>query len=235
MFKSKFFLPAGIALAALSATIVIPSSMASDAPVNEMSHVTEMEKKEDSKVDVPRATESVATLAQDSTFLLEDLHVPTRTDMKRFHVDIPEPEPVAETPALDTTAPAPQTAAAQAFQAPPVTSYGNDVVAAAMSRIGTPYAWGGNTPSGFDCSGLVQWAYQQVGKSIPRVSSAQIYGGTPVPLDKLQPGDIIGYGADIYHVGIYIGNGKIVHAPTFNQTVTTIDMHYDTIYGAVRY
>lgn len=117
----------------------------------------------------------------------------------------------------------------------PVSDYGNDVVAVAMSRIGTPYVWGGTGPSGFDCSGLVQWAYAQTGVSVPRVSSAQIYGGTPISEDQIQPGDIVGYYSGISHVGIYIGNGQIVHAPTTGQTVTVTDLHHAPISGIARY
>ena len=88
-------------------------------------------------------------------------------------------------------------------------------VAAALSKQGSPYSWGATGPSAFDCSGLMAWAYQQQGKSIPRTSQAQIAGGQSVSVDQLQPGDIVGYYPGVTHVGMYIGNGQIVHASTY--------------------
>lgn len=90
---------------------------------------------------------------------------------------------------------------------------------AAMSKRGSPYAWGATGPSTFDCSGLTQWAYAQAGISIPRTSSSQSTFGTPIPRSQLQPGDLVFYGSPVYHVGIYIGNGQMVHAPTTGDVV----------------
>ena len=81
-----------------------------------------------------------------------------------------------------------------------------------MSKQGAPYVWGATGPSSFDCSGLTSWAYNQVGKSIPRTSGAQASGGTPVSLNALQPGDIISYYSGASHVAIYIGDGKHIHS-----------------------
>ena len=77
-------------------------------------------------------------------------------------------------------------------------------------------------------------SYAQVGKSVPRVSDAQIWGGTPVSLEELQPGDVVGYSGG-GHVGIYIGDGQVVHAPTTGQTVTVIGLHDMPVVGASRY
>jgi cell wall-associated NlpC family hydrolase len=94
--------------------------------------------------------------------------------------------------------------------APPETHGG--VVGIALSQVGVPYVWGGASPSGFDCSGLVMWAYAQVGVSLPHSSYAQFAMGVPVAKSDLQPGDLVFFdGAG--HVGIYIGNGQFVEAP----------------------
>lgn len=85
--------------------------------------------------------------------------------------------------------------------------------AAARSVIGRPYVWGANGPSGFDCSGLVQWAYAQAGVGLPRTSQAQAHAGRRVPLSEARPGDIVTYRGDASHVGMYMGNGQVVHAP----------------------
>jgi cell wall-associated NlpC family hydrolase len=94
--------------------------------------------------------------------------------------------------------------------APPETHGG--VVGIALSQVGVPYVWGGASPAGFDCSGLVMWAYAQIGISLPHSSYAQFGMGVPVSKDALQPGDLVFFdGAG--HVGIYIGNGEFVEAP----------------------
>lgn len=73
--------------------------------------------------------------------------------------------------------------------------------------------WGANGPSGFDCSGLTQWAYAQAGVSLPRTSQAQRYAGQQVPLSEARPGDLVAYRDDASHIGMYMGNGQVVHAP----------------------
>lgn len=96
-----------------------------------------------------------------------------------------------------------------------------EVVAVAARYLGVPYVWGGTTPSGFDCSGFVQYVYAQVGISLPRTSRMQYTIGKFIPraqLDMLEPGDLVffGYGGDasqIHHVGMYVGNGVFIHAP----------------------
>jgi peptidoglycan DL-endopeptidase CwlO len=86
-------------------------------------------------------------------------------------------------------------------------------VAAAQSAVGRPYIWGANGPSGFDCSGLIQWSYAQAGVSLPRTSQGQRYAGRQVPLSEAQPGDVVTYRSDASHVGMYMGNGQVIHAP----------------------
>ncbi|MEU7328775.1 C40 family peptidase [Streptomyces parvus] len=86
-------------------------------------------------------------------------------------------------------------------------------VAAVHRALGRPYVWGANGPSGFDCSGLMQWAYAQAGVSLPRTSQAQRYAGRMVPLSQARPGDLVAYRADASHIGMYVGNGQVIHAP----------------------
>jgi cell wall-associated NlpC family hydrolase len=90
---------------------------------------------------------------------------------------------------------------------------GAAAVAAARSALGKPYIWGANGPSGFDCSGLMQWSYAQAGVSLPRTSQAQRYAGRQVPLSEARPGDLVVYRSDASHVGMYMGNGQVIHAP----------------------
>jgi cell wall-associated NlpC family hydrolase len=90
---------------------------------------------------------------------------------------------------------------------------------AALSQLGKPYVWGGTGPNGYDCSGLTQWAYRQAGITLPRVAAAQAGYGTPVSRSQLQPGDLVFFYSPISHVGIYLGNGQMVHAPTSGDVV----------------
>ncbi|MDQ7802794.1 NlpC/P60 family protein [Amycolatopsis sp. A133] len=92
-------------------------------------------------------------------------------------------------------------------------------VDAALSKLGSAYVWGATGPSTFDCSGLMQWAYKQAGLSLPRTSSAQAGFGTPVSRSQLQPGDLVAYYSPVSHIGMYIGDGKMVHAPTSGDVV----------------
>ncbi|MFJ9456087.1 NlpC/P60 family protein [Kitasatospora sp. NPDC101447] len=103
---------------------------------------------------------------------------------------------------------------------PPASGYAAVAVAKAMSKQGSPYVWGATGPSTFDCSGLMLWAYGQAGVSLPRTSQEQGHYGTAVPgLAAAQPGDLVIYGGDMHHVGMYIGNGMVVHAPHTGDVV----------------
>jgi cell wall-associated NlpC family hydrolase len=88
----------------------------------------------------------------------------------------------------------------------------------ALHYLGVPYLWGGSTPAGFDCSGLVMYVYNQLGILLPHFAAAQYGMGAPVPRDQLQPGDLVFFDA-LNHVGIYIGGGQVVHAPNTGDVV----------------
>jgi cell wall-associated NlpC family hydrolase len=99
------------------------------------------------------------------------------------------------------------------------TAAAQTAVNAALSKLGSAYVWGATGPSTFDCSGLMQWAYKQAGINLPRTSAAQAGFGTPVSRDQLQPGDLVAYYSPVSHIGMYIGDGKMVHAPTSGDVV----------------
>ena len=99
----------------------------------------------------------------------------------------------------------------------PPPSHGN-VVDYAMSQLGTPYVWAGAAPGGFDCSGLVMWAYSQVGVSLPHSSYSMWNYGVAVPRDQLQPGDIVFFNG-LDHVGLYIGGDQFIEAPHTGDVV----------------
>ncbi|MFF5990679.1 MULTISPECIES: C40 family peptidase [Prauserella] len=109
----------------------------------------------------------------------------------------------------------------------------NDALQAALSRRGSEYEWGATGPNEFDCSGLTSWSYAQAGINIPRTSRQQWGAGKPVSLDALLPGDLLFYDdgtgnpSNIHHVGMYVGEGKMVDAPTEGQLVDVRSMEGD--------
>jgi peptidoglycan DL-endopeptidase CwlO len=110
------------------------------------------------------------------------------------------------------------------------------VVQAALTQIGSPYVWGGAAPGGFDCSGLVMWAFQQAGIALPHSSQALAHGGQPVAISDLQPGDVLTFYSDASHAGIYVGDGMMVHSSTYGQPVRVVPMESSgPIYDARRY
>ena len=109
------------------------------------------------------------------------------------------------------------------------------VIQAALSRIGSPYSWGGSGPGVFDCSGLVMWSFQQAGIALPHSSQALAQGGQPVSLDQIQPGDVITYYSDASHAAIYIGDGMMVHASTYGTPVRVAPLDNAPIFNVRRY
>ena len=110
---------------------------------------------------------------------------------------------------------------ASANPPPPSAPGGAGAVQAAESQLGVPYVWGGESPGvGFDCSGLVQWAWAQAGVDLPRTSGEQFGATTPVSVGDLEPGDLLFYGTDgSEHVAMYIGGGSMIEAPHTGASV----------------
>jgi peptidoglycan DL-endopeptidase CwlO len=107
--------------------------------------------------------------------------------------------------------------------APPTSTLGGQAVAIAEQYLGVPYVWGGASPSGFDCSGLVMYVYSQLGVSLPHNAAAQYGMGAPVPRDALEPGDLVVFDG-LGHVGIYVGGGAFIHAPHTGTVVQISSM-----------
>jgi cell wall-associated NlpC family hydrolase len=170
---------------------------------------------------------------------------------------IPAPAPAATTPAAEAPAEAPAAAKAPAeapaparapapvkapapAKAPAVApaaftmKLAGRAVTAALAQQGTPYVYGGAAPGGFDCSGLVQWIYKQVGITLPRTAAAQSTAGHPVSLNQLQPGDLLFFYKPVDHVVIYVGNGKIAEASQPGQPVHVRPMYTNGFVGARR-
>ncbi|MFE6870679.1 NlpC/P60 family protein [Kitasatospora sp. NPDC057692] len=123
-------------------------------------------------------------------------------------------------PSSASSAPAAEAAKPTAEAAKPAAPAANGsraaaAIAAAESKLGSPYVYGATGPNSFDCSGLTGWAYAQAGVSLPRTSQAQANAGTQIGSDisKAQPGDLVIFYGDRHHVGIYVGGGQVIHAP----------------------
>ncbi|MBT2421401.1 C40 family peptidase [Streptomyces sp. ISL-22] len=107
----------------------------------------------------------------------------------------------------------------------------------ARAQIGKPYVWGATGPDSYDCSGLTQAAWKAAGVDIPRVTYDQVNGGTTVSLSNARPGDLIFFYDDVTHVGLYIGNGMMIHAPKPGAYVREESIYYDgesSIHSVVR-
>ncbi len=113
-------------------------------------------------------------------------------------------------------------------------SIGVEALRAALTRIGDPYVWGAAGPSAFDCSGLVVWAYAQIGISLQHFTGDLWNEGEHISQSQLEPGDLVFFFADLGHVGIYIGNGLMIDAPTFGQVVQIQPVFWSAYAGAVR-
>jgi len=135
--------------------------------------------------------------------------------------------------------PSPSTGAGDKSDSPPSSSGGGSgraqqAVSYALAQVGKGYVMGTTGPSTFDCSGLMYAAYKQVGISLPRTSQAQFSAGTSVSKGDLQPGDLVFYYGGITHVGMYIGNGQIVHAANPRSGVVTASVNSMPYQGARR-
>ncbi len=155
----------------------------------------------------------------------------------------PDPEPAAagtsqpSTPAPQPGTPAPQPSTPQPStpqpSAPAPASGAQATIAFARAQIGEPYRWGAAGPDAWDCSGLTMAAWSAGGRSLPHYSVAQYEQSTPISAGQLRPGDLVFWGSSsdpgsIYHVALYVGDGRIVHAPRTGRPVTEESMYYWT-------
>ena len=121
-----------------------------------------------------------------------------------------------------------------------MTGINRRLVATAMQYMGVPYVYGGSSPSGFDCSGFVQYVYRQSGIELPRTADVQFEVGTPVSREELQPGDLVFFAGDyvnISHVGIYLHDDEFIHASTtYGIAIDSLNRDYrrDHYMGARR-
>ncbi len=134
--------------------------------------------------------------------------------------------------ASTTTTQTQQASAPAPSSAPAPRANAQVAVDAALSKLGSPYLWGATGPNRFDCSGLMVWAWAQAGVSLPRTSHGQFTNLRSVSRSELQPGDLVFAGSPrVHHVGMYIGNGQIVHSPRSGYTVEIRSMNRSDLRG----
>ncbi len=140
--------------------------------------------------------------------------------------------PAPEAPATEQPA-AEEHAGASHPTAPPASSGASAAIAFAREQIGEPYVWGAAGPGSWDCSGLTMGAWQRGGTSLPHYSVAQYDASTPISAGELEPGDLVFWGSSsssssIYHVALYIGDGRMIHAPRTGRPVAEESLYYWT-------
>jgi cell wall-associated NlpC family hydrolase len=178
------------------------------------SQITEL-KAEEARRQAILAAQARARLAQERAALLAQQRAAAEaraSAARRAATPAPAPQSVPTTTA-PAAAPAPVAAPS------PISASGHPQAATiAMQYLGVPYVWGGGSPSGFDCSGLVMYVFAQLGIALPHYAAAQFGVGEPVARDQLQPGDLVFFDG-LGHVGIYIGGGEMIHAPHTGDVV----------------
>ena len=117
---------------------------------------------------------------------------------------------------------------------PTANTVGEQALQAALTRRGDPYVWGAAGPNEFDCSGLVKWAYAQVGINLPHYTVSQWNMGEHISKSQLEPGDLVFFFPTIEHVGIYVGDGLMLDAPQTGQVVQIQPVFWSEYVGAVR-
>jgi len=133
-------------------------------------------------------------------------------------------------PASDRKRPSGEPPSPAVAPARPAPSLGERAAGIAVRAVGIPYRYGGESPaSGFDCSGLVRWAYGRLGVDLPHSSYALAVTGRRVERERLLPGDVLLFDG-LGHVGLYLGRGRMVHAPQSGRTVEVVDLR-STAYG----
>ncbi|WP_373563510.1 C40 family peptidase [Bombilactobacillus bombi] len=173
---------------------------------------------------VPTKAQTIVVSHQENPEIAVANQTPKLVNPIQVNTDLLHPQVQAQ-----PIAPAPVTSTAVTITFPQIDDLdqatadfsANGLTQMAQKYLGVPYVWGGTTPQGFDCSGLVQYVALANGLSLPRTSQQQSECGTYIPLSQIQPGDLLFWGevGAAEHVAIYLGNGQYIHAPQPGQNV----------------
>jgi len=235
--RSAFAVVAASAVGAGTAAVSMSGAFAavSPAPARELSDTQSFARAAVQPVDLAATSGGVATAsaasAAPATFaalpatatapaaavMAADLH---QTDAQQI-ADLSRAVNRAQAAVSKTVSAVARGGVAPLFDASPIAS---KALTRAMGKMGVPYVWGAVGPNAFDCSGLVMWAYKQQGINLPRTSAAQSKVGTPVTRSQLRPGDLVFFYSPVSHVGIYVGNNKILNASESGKPVKISNM-----------
>ena len=174
---------------------------------------------------VNKAEGLLASLKAQEREILAEIETERQAEAARASRDEVRQEPNSTQSSAPSPAPPP---------APAASGRAGAAVAFALAQVGDPYVYGGTGPDGWDCSGLTSGAWRAAGVSIPRTSQAQYSGLPRVSPSSAQPGDIVVYYSGASHVGLYIGNGQIVHASRPGRPVSVTSMYSMPVVGVVR-
>ena len=157
----------------------------------------------------------------------------TAAERAKYYNPVPQPSPTVVAKVVNRAVTT--VSVARTRPAPAAARGAGAAISAARAQLGKPYSWGGSGPDSFDCSGLTAWAWRAGGVSLPHNAAAQQGVGTYVSRSDLQPGDLVFFGSPAYHVGLYVGDGMMIHAPTTGDVVKMSALSYMSDYsGAVR-
>ena len=185
----------------------------------------------DKKADTVEHQEELDAKITEAEELLGELEEEERQRVLALQETAPHPDVNGDQPDVETTSrEQPRVNITDA----PASERAQIAVQTALDQVGDPYVYGAAGPDSFDCSGLTMFAWAAAGVSIPHASSMQPSSGTPVSMSSLQPGDLIFFYSPISHVGMYIGNGQIVHAPHSGSYVQVVPVSYMPASMAVR-
>jgi peptidoglycan DL-endopeptidase CwlO len=202
--------------------------------LNRASIMTQLEQQNGAKVSLVAAAETAALRAQ-AAAAQEQKRAQTLTATMAAKVSqIQQKENFFNSQAFQQAAAIYAKTGQYPYIAPQGRSIGVQALRYALTKVGDPYVWGAAGPSSFDCSGLVMWAYAQVGISLEHFTGDQWNEGEHISRSELQPGDLVFFYPDIGHVGLYVGNGLMVDAPTFGQPVQVQPVFWSAYVGAVR-
>ncbi|WP_329335627.1 NlpC/P60 family protein [Streptomyces sp. NBC_00663] len=186
------------------------------------------------------ARELLSQLTAEEKARLAAIEKKKQEEAARKAAELAEQQKAAEQKAAEEAAAAEKAGSSSSSETSTDSSYAtkaDKTLAFARSQIGKPYVWGATGPDSYDCSGLTQAAWNAAGISLPRTTYDQVNFGTTVPLANAQPGDLVFFYDDVSPVGIYIGNGMMIHAPKPGAYVREESIYYDgesAIHSVVR-
>ena len=218
----------------LNPTLQLLSTNSPQSLLNRASIMSQLQRENGAKVSLVASAETQAQRAEAAAAQQEHRATQLTAEMQSKVAAIQQRENFFNSQAFAQAAAIYQ----QTGQYPNITVSGNSVgvqaLRWALSRVGDPYVWGAAGPNAFDCSGLVLWAYAQVGISLLHYTGDQWNEGEHISRDQLEPGDLVFFFSDLSHVGLYVGNGLMVDAPTFGIPVHVEPIYWSAFAGAVR-